>query len=149
MYREVSMKMRLALNVLGSFALACLSFSAFRPMAWAQTIRDREQTARIVSVEKVSTTDGSVSGEVINHSKNTLRDVQLLIRYIWLWDNETKPGKNDPSTSYYYNLPGEIPPGGRATFTFKPSQPLAEASGGHFETSASIGGFSEVFLPSR
>lgn len=143
------MKTRLALNVLGFFALACLGFSAFRPTAWAQTIRDREQTARIVSVEKVSTTDGSVSGEVINHSKNTLRDVQLLIRYIWLWDNETKPGKNDPSTSSYYNLPGEIPPGGRATFTFKPSPPLAKASGGHFETSASIGGFSEVFLPSR
>jgi len=143
------MKTRLALNVLGFFALACLSFGAFSPTAWAQAIRDREQTARIVSVEKVSVTDGSVSGEVINHSKNALRDVQLLIRYIWLWDNETKPGKNDPSASFYYNLPAEIPPGGRASFTFKPSQPLAKASGGHFETSASIAGFSEVFLPSR
>ena len=143
------MKTRLALNVLGFFALACLSFGAFSPTAWAQAIRDREQTARIVSVEKVSVTDGSVSGEVINHSKNALRDVQLLIRYIWLWDNETKPGKNDPSASFYYNLPREIPPGGRASFTFKPSQPLAKASGGHFETSASIAGFSEVFLPSR
>ncbi|HLN82771.1 MAG TPA: hypothetical protein VK355_04075, partial [Candidatus Binatia bacterium] len=78
------MKTRLALNVLGFFALASLSFGAFHPTAWAQTIRDREQTSRIVSVEKVSVTDGSVSGEVINHSKNTLRDVQLLIRYIWL-----------------------------------------------------------------
>ena len=143
------MKTRLALNLLGFFALACVSFGAFSPTAWAQAIRDREQTARIVSVEKVSVTDGSVSGEVINHSKNALRDVQLLIRYIWLWDNETKPGKNDPSASFYYNLPGEIPPGGRASFTFKPAQPLAKASGGHFETSASIAGFSEVFLPSR
>lgn len=143
------MKTRLALNVLGFFALASLSFGAFHPTAWAQTIRDREQTSRIVSVEKVSVTDGSVSGEVINHSKNTLRDVQLLIRYIWLWDNETKPGRNDPSVSDYYNLPGEIPAGGHASFTFKPSQPLAKASGGHFETSASIAGFSEVFLPSR
>ena len=142
------MKTRLALSVLGFFALAYLSFGAFRPAAWAQTIRDREQTGRIVSVEKVSVTDGSVAGEVINHSKNTLRDVQLLIRYIWLWDNETKP-RNDPSVSDYYNLPGEIPAGGRAPFTFKPSQPLAKASGGHFETSASIAGFSEVFLPSR
>ena len=143
------MKTRLALSVLGFFALACLSFGAFSPTAWAQAIRDREQTARIVSVEKVSVTDGSVSGEVINHSKNALRDVQLLIRYIWLWDNETKPGRNDPSVSDYYNLPGEIPAGGRASFTFKPSQPLAKASGGHFETSAAIAGFSEVFLPSR
>jgi hypothetical protein len=143
------MKTRLALSVLGFFALAYLSFGAFRPAVWAQTIRDREQTGRIVSLEKVSATDGSVSGEAINHSKNTLRDVQLLIRYIWLWDNETKPGSNDPSVSDYYNLPGEIPAGGRVSFSFKPSQPLAKASGGHFETSASIAGFSEVFLPSR
>ena len=143
------MKTASARNMVCFFAIAYLSLGAFRLTAWAQTIRDREATARIVSVEKVSVTDGSVSGAVINQSKNTLRDVQLLIRYIWLWDNETKPGKNDPSASFYYNLPGEIPPGGRASFTFKPAQPLAKASGGHFETSASIAGFSEVFLPSR
>lgn len=143
------MKTASARNLVCFFAIAYLTLGAFRLTAWAQTIRDREATARIVSVEKVSVTDGSVSGEVINQSKNTLRDVQLLIRYIWLWDNETKPGKNDPSASFYYNLPREIPPGGRASFTFKPAQPLAKASGGHFETSASIAGFSEVFLPSR
>jgi hypothetical protein len=143
------MKTASARKLLCFFAIAYLTLGVFRPSARAQTIRDREASARIVSVEKVSVTDGSLSGEVINHSKNALRDVQLLIRYIWLWDKETKPGTNDPSASAYYNLPGEIPPGGRAPFTFKPSQPLAKASGGHFETSASIAGFSEVFLPSR
>ena len=143
------MKTASACSLLCFFAIAYLTLGAFRPSAWAQAIRDREATARIVSVEKVSVTDGSVSGEVINHSKNALRDVQLLIRYIWLWDNETKPGRNDPSVSFYYNLPGEITPGGRAPFTFKPSQSFAKASGGHFETSASVAGFSEVFLPSR
>ena len=136
-------------GLLGLFALACLSLGDFRPAAWAQTIRDHQATARIVSLERVSITDGSVSGEVINHSRNALRNVQLLIRYIWLWDSETKPGNNDPSASFYYTLPGEIPPSGQASFTFKPSQPLAQASRGHFETSASIAGFSEVFLPSR
>lgn len=142
------MKTASARTLLVFFVLACLSLG-YHPTLWAQTIRDREATAGIVSIEKVSVADGSISGTVINQSKNTLRDVQLLIRYIWLWDNETKPGKNDPSMSFYYNLPGEIPPGGRSSFTFKPSQPLAKASGGQFETSASIAGFSEVFLPNR
>ena len=142
------MKTALGRTLLGLFVLAGLSLD-YHPTLRAQTIRDRKATARIVSVERVSVSDGSVSGEVINQSKNTLRDVQLLIRYIWLWDNETKPGRNDPSISFYYNLPGEIPPGGRASFTFKPAQPVAKVSGGHFETSASIAGFSEVFLPSR
>jgi hypothetical protein len=142
------MKTALGRTLLGLFVLAGLSLD-YHPTLRAQTIRDREATARIVSVERVSVSDGSVSGEVINQSKNTLRDVQLLIRYIWLWDNETKPGRNDPSISFYYNLPGEIPPGGRASFTFKPAQPVAKVSGGHFETSASIAGFAEVFLPGR
>ena len=142
------MKTALDRTLLSLFVLAGLTLG-YHNSLWAQAIRDRDASTRIVSVEKLSVTDGSVSGEVVNHSRNTLRDVQLLIRYIWLWENETKPGNNDPSVSFYYNLPGEIPPGGRASFTFKPSQPLAKASTGHFETSASIAGFSEVFLPSR
>lgn len=143
------MKTILGRALVSLFALACLSVSGFRPTAWAQTTRDHAAVERILSVDKVSVTDTSVSGEVINHSKNAVRDVQLLIRYIWLWDNETKPGRNDPSVSFYYNLPGEILPGGRASFTFKPAQPIARTSGGHFETIASIAGFSEVFLPGR
>jgi hypothetical protein len=143
------MKTTLSRALVSLFALTFLSLSGFPPTAWAQMIRDRVAIERIVSVDKVSVTDASVSGEVVNHSRNAVRDVQLLIRYIWLWDNETKPGRNDPSVSFYYNLPGEIPPGGRASFTFKPSQPIAQTSGGHFETSASIAGFSEVFLPGR
>ena len=143
------MKTGPSLVLVSLFALACVSVGGFCPAASAQTIRDRAAVERIVSVDKVSVSDIAVSGEVINHSRNAVRDVQLLIRYIWLWDNETKPGRNDPSVSFYYNLPGEIPPGGRASFTFKPSQPLARTSGGHFDTIASIAGFSEVFLPGR
>jgi hypothetical protein len=48
-----------------------------------------------------------------------VRDVQLLIRYTWLWYNETKPGKDDPGTSTYYTLPKEIAPGARLPFSFK------------------------------
>lgn len=143
------MKTVLARNLLCVFGLTCLSLALLYSTAWTQAIRDREQSSRVLSVENVSVTDGSVSGAAVNRSRNTVRDVQLLIRYIWLWDNETKPGLDDPSRSFYYNLPGEIPPGGRASFTFKPSQPVAKVSGGHFEISASIAGFSEVFLPSR
>lgn len=115
----------------------------------SQAIRTKEETARIVAVEKVSVADGVVSGEVINRSPNVIRDVQLLVRYTWLWDNETKPGKNDPGTSAYYTLPKEIPPDGRLPFTYKPSPPLSKMAGGHFETSVSIGGFTEVIAQTR
>jgi hypothetical protein len=97
-----------------------------------------------LSVEKVTVNDGVVSGEVFNRSTRLLRDVQLFIRYTWLWDDELKPGKADPGTSSYYTLQKELPAGGRLPFTFNPSPPLPKASGGHFETTVSIAGFTEV-----
>jgi hypothetical protein len=109
-----------------------------------QGVRTKEEISRTLTVENVAVRDGGVSGEVVNRGSNTVRDVQLLIRYTWLWDKETKPGKDDPGTSSYSTLPKEIAPGGRLPFSFKPSPPLANASGGHFETSVSIGGFTEV-----
>jgi hypothetical protein len=112
--------------------------------AYPQNVRTREDGARILTIEKIAVADGVVTGEVLNRSLNTLRDAQLLIRYTWLWEHETKPGKEDPSTSTYYTLPKEIPPGGRLPFTYKPSPPLPKVSGGHFETSVAIAGFTEV-----
>ncbi|MGE5215877.1 MAG: hypothetical protein ACM3SP_02615 [Chloroflexota bacterium] len=110
----------------------------------AQMVRERQEITKSLTLDKVHIADGVVSGEVVNSSPHTMRDVQLFIRYTWLWDNETKPGKNDPGTSTYYTLPKEIPPRGRSPFTFKPSSPLPTAAGGHFETSVAIAGFTEV-----
>ena len=90
-----------------------------------------------------------MSGEVLNKSPNLLRDVQLFIRYTWLWDDEKKPGGSDPSTSTLYTLPKEIPAGGRLPFTFSPAPPLPTGTGGHFETSVNIAGFAEVIPQNR
>jgi|GEM_PF-471385 len=114
-----------------------------------QNMATREQIARILALEKVNVANGLVSGEVVNRAPHTVRDVQLFIRYTWLWDNETKPGSPDPGTSTYITLAGEIPPGGRLPFTFKPSPPLPNLSGGRFETTVAIAGFTEVIPQSR
>ncbi len=134
---------RLRLNVVT--ALTCATIFLGGPLsAWPQGVRTREEIGRILSIEKLIVADGAVSGEVLNHSANTVRDVQLFIRYTWLWDNETKPGKDDPGTSAYYTLAREIPPGGRLPFNFKPSTPLTKSSNGHFETTVAIAGFAEI-----
>jgi hypothetical protein len=115
-----------------------------------QNLSTKEEIARTLAVEKVAVADdGGVSGEVSNRSRNTIRDVQLFIRHTWLWHNEMKPGKDDPGRSTYYTLPAEIPPGARVPFTFKPSAPLPKTSGGHFETTVSVAGFTEVIPETR
>jgi hypothetical protein len=136
-----------------SFALIGVIFSidllAYGSAASAQSVRERDEASRVLTVERVAVADGEVTGDVVNHSNHAVRDVQLFIRYTWLWDNEFKPGTNDPGTSVYYTLAKEIPPGGRAALNFKPSTPLVKAAGGHFETSVTIAGFTEVIPQSR
>ena len=115
----------------------------------AQSLRSKEEVSHIIAIDKLAVKDSTVSGEVHNLSPNTLRDVQLYVRYIWLWDNEFHPGNNDPSTSFIYTVPQEIAPGGRAPFTFSPSPPLPKAAGGHFMTAVAEAGFTEVIPGKR
>ena len=49
----------------------------------------------------------------------------------------------------YHTLPKEIAPGARLPFSFKPSPPLPQVTGGHFETSVAIAGFTEVIQQTR
>ena len=83
-------------------------------------------------------------------SKNTVRDVQLFIRYTWLWANEFRPGKDNPSEAFYQTLSGDIAPGGSMPFKFTPSSPLPKRSGGKFaQPTVSVAGFTQVISQSR
>ena len=133
------------IRAIGVFTvMISLALTVLSSVARSQTIRSDEETARILAIEKLAVQDGVVTGEVRNKSIHALRDVQLFIRYTWLWDDERHPGKIDPGTSAYYTLNETIQPGGKINFTFKPSPPLPKIAGGRFETSVKIAGFSEI-----
>jgi hypothetical protein len=70
-----------------------------------------------------------------------------LIRYVWLWKNEFHPGKDDPSRSDYYDMPGEIPPHGVSRFQYTPSSPLPKRTDGSFLVTVSVAGFTQVIPP--
>jgi len=126
-----------------SFALGIIVAAPTRP-SWGQNVASRDDASQVLTVENLNIENGTVAGTVQNRSTRLVRDVQLFIRYTWLWDNETKPGKDDPGTSAYYTLAEPIPPGDRAAFTYRPAPPLAKMAGGHFETSVAVAGFTEV-----
>ena len=131
------------------FVIVSLAMAFWWHDTLAQTIGSKDEITRTLTIENVTVKDGTVSGQIHNLSPNTLRDVQLYIRDIWLWDNEFHPGNNDPSTSVVYTVPQEIPPGGRGSFTFSPSSALPKASGGRFVTQVSPAGYTEVIAPKR
>jgi hypothetical protein len=106
----------------------------------------REEVGRVASLQNVASTEnGEVSGEVVNHSKQTLREVRLQILYSWRWKNEHRPGKDDPGRATYYALDKEIPPGQTVNFNYTPSPPLAARDDGEFDISVKVAGFVQVF----
>jgi hypothetical protein len=115
--------------------------------ARAATLASQEQAAQVVSVRNVTVAkDGTVSGQVVNNSSRTIRDVQLQIRYTWLWNNEMRPGDDSLSDTVYYTAEGDIPPGGNKPFTDRgsPLRSLRARSDGRYEVTVSVAGFAEV-----
>ena len=107
------------------------------------TLGSAEGVASLRNV--MSTEQGEVSGELVNHTKQTLREVRLQILYSWRWNNEYHPGKDDPGRATYYLLDQEIPPGQTVRFNYKPSPPLASREDGQFDISVKVVGFAQVF----
>ncbi len=124
-------------------ALSVVSGIQSKP-AISATLLSADDVAQVVDVRNVTVKEGMVSGELVNKSSRPLRDVQLLIRYTWLWNNEFRPGKDDPGMAVYYTVEQEISPGRTVSFTYKPSFPLPSRPDGHFETTVSVAGFTEI-----
>ena len=122
-----SWTLALFVSLLFGFILSFWPKSSF-----SQTVLSQQQAGSILAIEKVSAQgDGTVTGEIRNQSKNTVRDPQLFIRYTFLWKNEFHPGKESPSQAFYTTISGEIAPGGSLPFKFTPSPAVAETFGRH------------------
>jgi hypothetical protein len=109
------------------------------------TLIAQEDVGRTATLQNiVSTQEGTVSGEIVNQSKYTLRDIQLQILYSWRWKNEYHPGKDDPGTAKYYSLEGDVAPGRTGRFEYKPSPPFPPRTDGHYDITIKIVGFAQV-----
>ena len=126
-------------------ALAGLSVVTVPAMANDTIVIAGDEVGRFTTLRNVSTKDGEVSGEVVNNSSDTLRDVVLEIIYSWRWADEFHPGKDDPGRTVYYTAAKEIPPGGSARFDYKPSPPLPERRDGSFVIDVKVAGFERVY----
>jgi len=102
------------------------------------------EASKMVAVRNTTVRDNIVSGELLNLSSHRVRDVELLIRYIWHWNNEFRPGVNAPGAADYYTISTKIPSGATARFTYRVPSPLPARSDGYFETVVTVAGFTEI-----
>lgn len=111
------------------------------------------QRARVTSPEDIATLltvrDVRVEGDVVratlvNHVPRRLADVRLLIRHAWLWNDERRPGRDNPGRTQLYTVPEEIPAGGTYTLEYRITPPLPRRTDGRFVTTVEVLGFTEV-----
>ena len=125
-------------------AALIVAASSHSSLAASDIVTLGDRPPQTVIVRDLIAEDDAVSGFVVNNSTRLVRDVRLLIRHNWLWNNERFPGEDSPGRSAYYVVPNDIPPGGRAPLTYHPNPPLPARSDGRFTTSAEVVGFTEV-----
>ena len=100
-----------------------------------------------VAVVDVTTGPGGiVSATLVNRLDHSVRDVRLLIRHEWLWNNEMNPGPEvlNPGRSVYHTVEGTIPAKGRGEFVYRPDVPLRSSGDGTFRTTVDVVGFTEI-----
>ncbi|HEY2920993.1 MAG TPA: hypothetical protein VGK77_18580 [Candidatus Binatia bacterium] len=125
--------------------IATLTLTTLPTTAKPATLLAPDQAAQIVTVRNVTERAGDVAGELVNNSKQTLRDIQLQILYSWRWKNEFHPGTDDPGKAVYITVSKEIPPGQSARFDYKPAPPLSARKDGSFDVSVKVVGFSQIY----
>lgn len=132
-------------------ALMILSVSVFLLFGIGRTSADEPAIDpgvpfEVVVVDLKSDQTGIVSATLVNRTNHSVRDIRLLIRHEWLWNNEMSPGPDylNPGRAVFHTVEGDIPAQGRKEFVYRPDPPLRSNSAGSFKTEVEVAGFSEV-----
>jgi len=132
------MQKRIAMVALAALATVIATSAAARAAESDEKLLTPDRMEDIVTIRDVSVRDGQVSGVVENRSANTLRNVRLRIRDMWLWNHEFRPGEDDMSRVDFYTVPEEIPPHGSVRFTAPEPAGAPARTDGHFETVVTV-----------
>jgi hypothetical protein len=108
------------------------------------TVISGVDAADALRVIDVRANDRVVTGLLLNSSQRPVRDVELLVRHTWLWNNEVHPGDDSPGRADYYTIRAEIPPRQEIPFTYRVSPPLPQRDDGRFRTSVQVAGFTQI-----
>ena len=110
--------------------------------ATAAVVQSSEIDQTVV-ISGLTVGEGAVSGTVVNKSSATLREVGLLLRQTWLWNDDHHPGADSPGRTLPFTLGGDVAPHASAPFAFQ-TPPLPQRSDGRFATTMDVTGFTEV-----
>lgn len=108
-----------------------------------QTLLSAEDAAKSVALEKLQVGPSGVSGFVVNKTPHIVRNVEVLVQYHWLWENEFKPGTDSPGRLEVIRLSQDLKPGESMPFRHSAGAG-ADRKDGRFAPEVTIGAFTVV-----
>ena len=129
--------------------LAVLAAMVFIPpgldSASAETVLSSQDASRALSFEKLDVNPAKISGMIANKTPHTIKDVQLMIQYHWLWNDERNPGHDSPGRTVIIPLNGpQLEPGESQPFSYTPQFSLTSRDDGYFMPEVDVAAFTTV-----
>ena len=110
----------------------------------AEGIVAASEARAVLEVTNVRVEGERITATLVNSSSSLVKDIQLVIRHAFLWNDERNPGTDNPGRTEYYLVLGEVEPNGTLAFEYRPDPPLPNRDDGTFKTSIEVAGFTEV-----
>lgn len=85
--------------------------------------------------------DGTIEGELLNTTAQRVTDVQVLVRYSWVWARESNIEREDPSWANTFTFPVELRPGDSSPLSIPPLRAIEPRDDGKFLISAKVMGY--------
>ena len=85
--------------------------------------------------------DGTIEGELLNTTAQRVTDVQVLVRYSWVWARESNAERDDPSWANTFTFPVDLRPGDSSPLSIPPLRTLEPRDDGKFLISAKVMGY--------
>lgn len=129
--------------------LAILSATVFLfarlDSASAETVLSSQEASRALSFEKLDVNPTKISGVIANKTPHTIKDVQLMIQYHWLWKDERNPGHDSPGRTVIIPLnEQQLEPGESQPFSYTPQFSLPSRNDGYFMPEIDVAAFTTV-----
>jgi hypothetical protein len=112
--------------------------------ASAETVLSSQDVSRALSFEKLDVNPAKISGVIANKTPHTIKDVQLMIQYHWLWKDERNPGKDSPGRTVIIPLNEQLEPGESQPFSYTPQFSVPSRDDGYFMPEVDVAAFTTV-----
>jgi hypothetical protein len=112
--------------------------------ASAETVLSSQEASRALSFEKLDVNPSKISGVIANKTPHTIKDVQLMIQYHWLWKDERNPKQDSPGRTVIIPLNEQLEPGESQPFSYTPQFSLPSRIDGYFMPEVDVAAFTTV-----